>query len=205
MIALPRLYAIADAQFGDPVQIAQFLLAGGARLIQVRYKNAGGREFFEGVQRVLAVAPADARIVVNDRVDVSLITGAAGVHLGQTDLVPTAARSILGADRIVGFSTHNLHQALEADRLSIDYIAVGPIFPTTSKQNPDPPVGLEGLAEISKAVHKPIVAIGGIKIERAKEVLHAGASCVAVIRDLLESGDIAARTRQWIRMLETIG
>jgi thiamine-phosphate pyrophosphorylase len=204
MIALPRLYAIADAQFGDPVQIAQFLIAGGAKLIQVRHKNAGGREFFEGVQRVLAMA-ADVRIIVNDRVDISLVTGAAGVHLGQTDLAPTAARSILGADRIVGFSTHNLHQALEADRLSIDYIAVGPIFPTTSKQNPDPPVGLEGLAEISKVVHKPIVAIGGIKIERAKEVFHAGASCVAVIRDLLESGDVAARTRQWISMLGTIG
>jgi len=201
MIALPRLYAIADAQFGDPVQIAQCLLAGGARLIQVRYKNAGGGEFFGCVQRVLAMAPADARIIVNDRVDVALITGAAGVHLGQTDLAPTAVRSILGLDRIVGFSTHNLHQALEADQFFIDYIAVGPIFRTTSKQNPDPPVGLEGLAEISKAVHKPIVAIGGIKIEQAKEVLQAGARSVAVIRDLLESGDVAARTRQWISTL----
>jgi len=201
MIAFPRLYAIADAQFGDPVQIVQSLLAGGARLIQVRCKNAGAGEFFGCVQRALTMAPADARIIVNDRVDVALIAGAAGVHLGQTDLSPAAARSILGLDRIVGFSTHNLHQALEADRLSVDYIAVGPIFPTMSKQNPDPPVGLEGLAGISKAVHKPIVAIGGIKIERAKEVLHAGASCVAVIRDLLESGDVAARTRQWISTL----
>ena len=198
MTALPRLYAIADAQFGDPVEIAQALIAGGARLIQIRDKNAGAGEFLNRVQRLLAIAPPDARIIVNDRADIARTAGAAGVHLGQTDLPPSAARAVLGPDRVVGLSTHNLDQALEADRLPVDYIAVGPIFPTTSKQNPDPVIGLEGLSKISKAIHKPIVAVGGITLERARDVLSAGAHSIAVIRDLLSSSDVMQRTREWI-------
>jgi thiamine-phosphate pyrophosphorylase len=202
MTVLPRLYAIADASFGDPVQLAQSLIMGGARLIQFRNKNAGAREFLGHVERVLALAPADVRIIVNDRVDIARITSAAGVHLGQTDLAPAVARTILGLDRIVGFSTHNFSQALEADKFPVDYIAVGPIFPTSTKQNPDPVVGLEGLAMIAKAVHKPIVAIGGIKLENAAEVLKAGASSIAVIRDLLDCPDVQRRTRDWIQTVE---
>jgi len=201
MTALPRLYAIADAQFGDPVEIAQALIAGGARLIQVRDKNAGAGEFLKRVQRVLAIAPPDAQIIVNDRADIARIAGAAGVHLGQTDLPPSAARAVLGPGRVVGCSTHNLDQAREADRSPVDYIAVGPIFATTSKQNPDPVIGLEGLSEISKAVQKPIVAIGGITLERAGDVLGAGAHSIAVIRDLLVSSDMTTRTREWIKAL----
>ena len=202
MMVLPRLYAIADAQFGDVAQIAQSLLQGGARLIQLRDKSAGAGEFLDRVERVLALAPADARIIVNDRIDVARISGAAGVHLGQTDLPPATARRVLSSEQIVGFSTHNLQQALEADNLPVDYIAVGPIFPTSTKQNPDPVVGLEGLASISKLVHKPIVAIGGIRIENAAEVLNAGAHSIAVIRDLLDSPDIGSRTREWIENLQ---
>ena len=202
MIILPRLYAIADAQFGDPVEITWSLIAGGARLIQIRDKNTAAGEFLCRIQRVLAMTSPDARIIVNDRADIALIARAAGVHVGQSDLPPAAARAVVGSDRLVGVSTHNLSQALEADGLPVDYIAVGPIFPTTSKQNPDPVIGLEGLTEISKAVHKPIVAVGGIKIDHAKAVLQAGAHSIAVIRDLLECRDVAARTREWVKALE---
>ena len=198
MTVLPRLYAIADASFGDPVQLAQSLIIGGAPLIQLRNKKAGAREFLDQVERVLALAPPDVRIVVNDRVDVARIAGAGGVHLGQTDLPPAAARKILGLDCIVGFSTHNLSQALAADEFPIDYIAVGPIFPTSTKQNPDPVVGLHGLTTIAKAVQKPIVAVGGITLEKAAQVLKAGAHSIAVIRDLLDCADVETRTREWI-------
>ena len=201
-MVLPRLYAIADAQFGDPVQIACSLLGGGARLIQLRNKNAAAREFLDCVERVLALAPAEARIIVNDRVDIARMAGAGGVHVGQTDLPPAMVRKILAPEQIVGFSTHNLQQALEADKLPVDYIAVGPIFSTSTKQNPDPVVGLEGLASISKVVRKPVVAIGGIRLEKAGDVLNAGAHSVAVIRDLLDSPDIAKRTREWIQTLQ---
>ena len=198
MTVLPRLYAIADASFGDPVQLAQSLIIGGAPLIQLRNKKAGAREFLDQVERVLALAPPDVRIVVNDRVDVARIAGAGGVHLGQTDLPPAAARKILSFDRAIGFSTHNLNQALEADTFPIDYIAVGPIFPTSTKQNPDPVVGLHGLTTIAKAVQKPIVAVGGITLEKAAQVLKAGAHSIAVIRDLLDCADVETRTREWI-------
>jgi thiamine-phosphate pyrophosphorylase len=200
MMVLPRLYAIADGQFGDVVQIAQRLLQGGARLIQLRNKSAGAGEFLGRVENVLALTTAEARIIVNDRVDVARISGAAGVHLGQTDLPPAMARKTLTPEQIVGFSTHNLQQALEADHLPVDYIAIGPIFPTSTRQNPDPVVGLEGLSSIAKVVHKPIVAIGGIKLENAREVLKAGAHSIAVIRDLLDSPDIVKRTREWVQI-----
>src|SRR5271167_3867038 len=123
MPPLPRLYAIADAAFGDPVQLAEALFSGGARLVQIRSKKASAREFLQQVEGVLAIAPPDAQVIVNDRADVALIAGAAGVHLGQTDLPPASAReyTLLGPDRIVGFSTHNMEQALEADKLRVDY------------------------------------------------------------------------------------
>jgi thiamine-phosphate pyrophosphorylase len=201
MTPFSRLYAIADASFGDPVLLAKCLISGGARLIQLRNKKAGAREFLDQVEHVLACAPPDVRLIVNDRVDVARLAGARGVHLGQTDLPPAEARKILGQDAMIGFSTHNLKQALEANNLPVDYIAVGPIFPTSSKENPDPVVGLAGLAAIAKAVHKPIVAIGGITPENAVEVLKAGAQSVAVIRALLDCKDIEARTREWVERL----
>jgi thiamine-phosphate pyrophosphorylase len=205
MTLLPRLYAIADASFGDPVRLARSLILGGAQLIQLRTKSAGARELLGHVEGVLELAPPDVRIIVNDRVDIARITSAAGVHLGQTDLAPAAARTVLGAERIVGFSTHNLSQALEADKLPIDYISVGPVFPTFTKQNPDPVVGLEGLATIAEAVHKPVVAIGGIKLKNAAEVLEAGAHSIAVIRDLLDCADVQRRTREWMDILDCSG
>ena len=202
MIALPRLYAIADASFGDPVQLAQALIAAGAQFIQVRNKNAGARDFLDQMERVVSVAQSRARIIVNDRADIARLSGAAGVHLGQSDLPPAMARKILSGEAIVGLSTHNLDQAREGDQYPVDYIAVGPIFPTSTKKNPDPVVGLEGLASIARVVRKPIVAIGGITIENARDVLNAGARSVAVIRDLLDSPDVPARARQWLDAVE---
>src|SRR5437016_3093033 len=138
MKPLPRLYAIADASFGDPIRLAEKLFNAGVRLLQVRNKTGSARELLEQVERILSFKPDDAAVIVNDRSDVALMAGAAGVHLGQTDLPPADARRILGADRIIGFSAHNLQQALAADPLPVDYIAVGPIFATTTKANPDP-------------------------------------------------------------------
>ena len=197
MTVLPRLYAIVDASFGDPVRFAGMLIDGGVRILQVRNKNAGARELLSQVERILALAPPDARILVNDRVDVAQLGGAAGVHLGQTDLPVQEARRILGPERIVGLSTHNLEQALQADRLPADYIAVGPIFSTSTKAKPDPVVGLAALSDICKSVHKPVVAIGGITAENAGGVFHAGARSVAVISDLLKAPNIQERLRQY--------
>ena len=197
MIALPRLYAIADASFGNPIHIARQLFEGGARLVQIRNKKAGAGELLDQVETVLRFAPADARVIVNDRVDVAMLSHAQGVHLGQDDLPVERARAILGDAAWIGYSTHNLEQARAADRLPVNYIAIGPIFPTTSKDNPDPVVGLEGLVRVCAAVHKPVVAIGGITLDRAADVFAAGAATAAVIGDLLRD-EVAARTKAWI-------
>ena len=201
MTSLRRLYAISDASFGDPVSLAQALFDGGARLVQVRNKKASARSLFNQVESILKRAPADASVIVNDRVDVARITGAAGVHLGQSDIGVVEARRILGPDQIIGFSTHNLEQALAASKLPADYIAVGPIFPTSTKLDAEPVVGLEKLATICKAVQKPVVAIGGIRLENAAEVLAAGPHSIAVVSDLLSAADIRARVREWINQL----
>ena len=196
MMPLPRLYAIADASFGDPVRLAQQLFAGGASLVQVRNKKASARELLQQVQRIVALAPPATRVIVNDRIDIALIAGAAGVHVGQTDLAPLSARELLGPERIIGLSTHNLQQAIEAVKQPVDYIAVGPIFTTATKENPDPVLGVEKLAEICRQVRKPVVAIGGIRLEQASEIFKAGAHCVAIVRDLLLREDIAESVRE---------
>jgi thiamine-phosphate pyrophosphorylase len=203
MKQLPRLYAIADASFGDPVKLTEALFEGGARLVQVRNKNASARDALEQVERILALAPPDALVLVNDRVDIALISGAAGVHLGQTDVPPKAAREILGPNRIIGISTHNLQQAMDADGQPVDYVALGPIFATTTKSNPDPVVGVELLRAASQILHRPLVAIGGITMQNIGDVLDAGAGSLAVIRDLLDTKNVAARTRQWLEILKT--
>ena len=161
MRSIPRLYAIADASFGDPVAFSELLFSGGVRLLQVRNKKASARDFLQQVESILRMAPRDASIVVNDRIDIAKISKAAGVHLGQQDLPATVARGILGSSPIVGVSTHSMEQALEADNHPVDYIAVGPIFPTASKVNPAPVIGLQMLERICRIVQKPVVAIGG--------------------------------------------
>ena len=195
MKPLPRLYTFADASFGDPVRLAEALLNAGARIIQVRNKRGSVRELLEQVERILSFAPRGVEIIVNDRVDVALISGAGGVHLGQDDVPPVEARRILGLDRMIGFSTHNLQQAMRAEKLPVDYVAVGPIFLTATKEKPDAVVGLENLSAICEAIRKPVVAIGGIKLENAEDVLKAGATSVAVISDVLSAPDVASRVQ----------
>jgi thiamine-phosphate pyrophosphorylase len=199
MISLPRLYAIADAAFGNPVVLARELFDGGARLVQIRNKSASDREFFNQVVAVLEFAPAESRVIVNDRADVALLSGAAGVHLGQTDLPTPQIRKILSANQILGFSTHSPSQALDAEQLPVDYIAAGPVFPTATKTDADPVIGLRGLREICSRASRPVVAIGGITMENAREVFACGAVSVAVISDLLKSGDVTRRTEEWLR------
>jgi len=199
MTPLPRLYAIADAAFGDPVEIAHQLFAGGARLVQIRNKRAGTKELLAQVESVLEAAPLAARVIVNDRVDVALISKAHGVHLGQDDIPVEHARAILGGQALIGLSTHTFDQAVAGDTTTADYIAIGPIFPTASKDNPDKPIGLKELCRVCAAVHKPVVAIGGITRDRAAEILEAGSASIAVISDLLKTNDVVERTKLWNR------
>jgi thiamine-phosphate pyrophosphorylase len=196
---LPRLYAIADASFSNPVDAARVLFDAGVRLLQVRNKTSNARQLLDQVERIVQLAPSDAAVVVNDRPDIARLAQAAGVHLGQTDMPAGAARLVLGQGPLLGLSTHNLEQALEADKLPVDYIAVGPVFSTSTKLNPDPVLGVKGLAEICGVVHKPVVAIGGIRLQNVEEVFQAGAKSIAVIRDLLSSTDIKGRALEWIR------
>jgi thiamine-phosphate pyrophosphorylase len=198
MIRLPRLYAIADASLGNPVQLTRSLFEGGARLVQIRNKAAGAGELFDQVKQILNFAPPDATVLVNDRVDVALLAGAHGVHLGQDDLPVVYARQILGTHTQIGVSTHTLEQALKADLLAVDYIAVGPIFPTQTKTDASAVVGLEQLEQICRRIRKPVVAIGGITLDRVSDVIAAGARSAAVISALLRVDDIAAETRRWI-------
>jgi thiamine-phosphate pyrophosphorylase len=151
------------------------------------------------VEDILAFAPSGASVIVNDRVDVARIAGAAGVHLGQEDLPADDARRILGPDATIGVSTHTAQQALAASKLPVDYIAVGPVFPTTTRKNPSPAVGIEALQAITRSVPKPVVAIGGITLENCGLVYAAGADSVAVIRGLLDAPDVAARVREWLQ------
>jgi thiamine-phosphate pyrophosphorylase len=198
MIRLPRLYAIADASFGNPAVIASALFDGGARLVQIRNKDASAKELLTQVQAALSAAPPGARVLVNDRVDVALVAHADGVHVGQEDLPPVCSRNILGEESVIGLSTHNMEQALEANQMAIDYIAVGPVYATTTRKNPQPVLGIESLREICRRVQKPVVAIGGITLETAQEVFAAGAASVAVISDLLRTDNVDGRVRAWL-------
>lgn len=199
---LPRIYPITDRRLSGISHAAQitFLSDGGAEFIQIREKEFSSGEFFAEAEAAMAVARARGlRIMINDRVDIALMIGAAGVHLGQEDLPPQAARKLLGPNAIIGFSTHTLEQAVEAAKMPVDYIAFGPIFPTTTKENPDPTVGLEKLREIREATGKiPLVAIGGITRENAASVFEAGADSIAVISDLISNAaTIASKYREF--------
>ena len=174
------------------------LCAGGATLIQLREKQMSPRGFYEAAKRALLVARSyGARVIINDRADLALALAADGVHLGQDDLPPSAARALLGKDAIIGFSTHTLEQAKAASTLPVDYVAFGPIFETQSKANPDAVVGLEGLRLVREAIGEmPLVAIGGIALPDVEKALAAGADSVAVISLLLANpNEIEARTR----------
>jgi thiamine-phosphate pyrophosphorylase len=199
LFKLPRLYPVTDARLSGlshAEQVAR-LAEGGASLVQLREKHLSPREFYREAGAALEVARArGVRLIVNDRADIALALGADGVHLGQDDLAPEAARALLGPEAVVGFSTHSVEQAVEAARRPVSYVAIGPVFATASKENPDPAVGLEGVRRVRAAVPRlPLVAIGGITRENARSVLDAGADSVAVISALLRPGDPAEITR----------
>jgi thiamine-phosphate pyrophosphorylase len=203
--SIPRLYAIIDpARAGGrlPAVVARELLSAGVRLIQFRDKRASSRQLYETCVELKALLrDSGCSLVVNDRADVARAMDAEGVHLGQDDLPVEKARRVLAPDKWIGFSTHSINQVMEADRSTADYIAFGPIFPTASKENPDPVVGLEGLRQARRATGKPLVAIGGITFQNAREVLAAGADSLAVIGDLLNAPNIQERAREYLSVL----
>lgn len=200
-LVFPPLYAIIDPTLLtiSELALAESLAGSGVELIQYRDKTASSRRYFE-ISRQLSnvLGPRGARLIVNDRPDVALLAGAGGVHVGQEDLGVEDARAICGADRWVGVSTHTLEQLAAADRTSADYVAFGPIFQTATKKNPDPVVGTDLLRKARAITKKPLVAIGGITLERAADVYRAGADSLAVIRDLICAPDPAVRARQYL-------
>jgi thiamine-phosphate pyrophosphorylase len=201
-IQLPKVYPITDTTISGLSHCEQVkrLIAGGAALIQLRDKRASSRVFYSDAQAAIEIArAADVKLIINDRVDIALALHADGVHLGQEDMPVDAARRVLGDQAVIGFSTHNLEQIREALRLPIDYLAFGPIFPTTSKRNPDPVAGLDQLKRAREMVlPMPLVAIGGINRANALNVLNAGASAVAVISAVLANPSRIARDLQQI-------
>lgn len=202
---IPRLYAIIDpGQMGanTPVGAAEVLLSAGVRLIQYRDKVDNSRRLYEASCEIVElVHKAGGTFVVNDRADLARLSDADGVHVGQDDLPVELARRVLLPGQIVGVSTHTRAQFEEAEASSADYIAFGPIFPTGSKEHPDPVVGLDLLREVRTLTRKPLVAIGGITLANAASVIDAGADSVAVIHDLLAAEDISAQARKFLRVL----
>ena len=204
---LPRVYPITDTRisgFSHAEQI-ELLADGGATLIQLRDKHASPQEFYEHAKAALEVAnQRGVQLIINDRVDIALAIGAAGVHLGQDDLPPDAARRLLGEDAIIGYSTHSLSQIQQAAKLPVDYLAIGPVFATATKENPDPIVGLEGVRLAREVISRwPLVGIGGISQTNAPEVIVAGADSVALIHALLSDPErISANLQNLFKHLE---
>jgi len=201
-VLFPTFYAILDAtpaqSLDSHLSLANKLATAGVQLIQLRAKHISARRFQEIAIGLIAAAPANVKIIINDRPDIAAITAAAGVHVGQEDLPVAAARKICPAPQWVGISTHNLEQLRAASDTSADYIAVGPIFPTSTKEDPDPVVGLEFLRAARAVTRKPLVAIGGITINNAADVFRAGADSVAIISDLRNAPDPAQRAREYL-------
>jgi len=183
----------------------KLLSLGGASLVQLREKRVPAREFYEQAKEALAVAlGCGVQLLINDRVDVALAVNAHGVHLGQDDMPPDAARKLLGPDAVIGYSTHNIDQAVAATKLPIDYLAIGPIFTTTTKPDTAPVLGLDGLRAVRRAIGTfPLVAIGGITSANAANVIASGADSVAVISVLLSnSSRISDATRSLLQDLQ---
>ena len=188
--------------------LADAYLAGGARFLQIRAKRSASGAFLQMCEQVLASSRrAGATVIVNDRADIATLSHADGVHLGQDDLDPADARRILGGFATIGLSTHSLDQARAAARAPINYIAVGPVFGTSSKATGYNAVGTALVSDVREMLDRegmdlPIVAIGGITLERAPDVIRAGAASVAIISDLLSGGDPAVRVREFLKALD---
>ena len=202
-LAGSRLYPLTDPSLSGLSHADQVLQLsdGGASLVQLREKNGSPAEFYAQAEEALRIARQyGLKVIVNDRVDIALALKADGVHLGQDDLPPEAARRVLGPDAIIGFSTHNPSQAEVASQMPVDYIAIGPIFATASKEASNSPVGLEGLRLVRQAVGKiPLVAIGGITVENSAAVLDSGADAVAVISNIWQpAGQAPTQVRRFL-------
>lgn len=206
----PRLYAIADSAALSSLGLglargAVAMMEGGVRWVQLRGKDMTSGDFYRQAAEVVeAAAGFGARVLVNDRADVALACGADGVHLGQEDLDPADARMLLGPGALLGWSTHDLGQGLGSRRLPLDYVAVGPVAPTTGKRAVGPVVGPDLLAALRGALEVPIVAIGGIRRETAARHLGRGADSVAVIGDLMREGDPREGVRRFLGALEDL-
>jgi len=186
---LPRLYAILDsANFPDTEALclsAGELVAAGVPLLQYRNKSDNARQILDQARELRRRLGSSVKLIMNDRADLSLAAAFDGVHIGQDDLSPEGARRVIGNSLWLGVSTHNPEQLAAADKTAADYLAIGPVFSTRSKANPDPVIGLEGVRRARALTHKPLVAIGGITRENCRSVIEAGADTVAVISDLI--------------------
>jgi thiamine-phosphate pyrophosphorylase len=205
-LVLPRVYPILDTatllpRNLTPLDAARAMAAGGARILQFRHKQAMTRAIFEEARRVSDFcAEAGVLFVMNDRADLARLLGAA-LHIGQDDLLPADARTVLGPELPLGYSTHNLKQLREGCGQPVDYLAIGPVFGTVHKENPDPMVGLEVLGVIASQCALPLVAIGGVTLENAQRLYDVGIRSAAIIGDLYALGDSASdiqrRVAQW--------
>jgi thiamine-phosphate pyrophosphorylase len=206
---LPRVYPILDtstlsARGISLTTAAGAFLDGGASILQIRHKGHWGRDMFGAARGVARLcAEAGATFIINDRADFAMLLEA-GLHVGQDDLAPRDARKLMGADAIIGFSSHNAKQLCAAGGEAVDYVALGPIFTTASKENPDPLVGLEDLRQCRALLEKPLVAIGGITLENVVDVLKAGADSVAVIAGLLPAAPTAQSLRERMEQWQKI-
>jgi thiamine-phosphate pyrophosphorylase len=201
---LPRgIYALIDEGVRPELALeakAQAVLEGGVRVLQLRMKTTPDRAALEVVRRVLALArPLGAKVLVNDRVDLALASGADGVHLGDDDLPPDVARRLLGPQALIGVTTRSLEDIRRAQAKGADHVGLGPIFVTRTKHVPHPPLGVEGFAAIAKASPLAVVGIAGITLERVPEVAAAGAFCAAVASDLLAGADLVSRARAFVQ------
>ena len=207
---LARVYPILDTETLEArgfsiTRAAAAWLEGGAGILQLRHKRHWGRGVFEAAREIARLCrEAGALFLVDDRADIALLLEA-GLHVGQDDLPPRDARHLMGADGIIGYSSHNVQQICAAGGEPVDYVAFGPVFTTASKRNPDPVTGIEGIKECRALVEKPLVAIGGITRETAVAVLAAGADAVAVIGDLLPaeltSLSLRQRMEEWQQLV----
>ena len=207
MTKVNGLQVIIDVEtamhFGwSPRGLAEACLDGGARLLQIRAKETPSASLLKMCDDIVRTSDTyGAKVIVNDRIDLALMCGAAGVHLGQEDFQPTVARKLLGKDALIGLSTHSPMQVELALQTPINYVAIGPVFETSTKLTSYKPLGLEGVHWAAKKAHKsklPIVAIGGISLEKARGVFESGADAVAIISDVFVGNDPADRVRKYL-------
>ena len=208
-----RLYAVCDAEVCAKAgwtlpDFAAACMDGGATLLQVRAKQMPSGALLDATERIMRrAAAAQATVIVNDRADIARLAGAHGVHVGQDDLTPTAVRQVMGAYALVGLSTHTAEQLAAATPEPVQYVAIGPVFGTATKDTGYMPVGLPAVREAADAARTadmPVVAIGGITLDLAPDVLEAGASAVAVITDILVGNDPATRVRAFLERLARV-